>query len=101
MNSLARTFIKMDDSVTRVIAGETLIVPVRSGVGDLDSIYTLNEVASRIWQLIDGRTPVERIVQTISQEYDVEPELAAQDCVKLLDSLAEAGLIRQVSEAEV
>jgi len=36
--------------VARSIAGETLIVPVRSGVADLDYIYALNEVGSRVWQ---------------------------------------------------
>jgi hypothetical protein len=101
MNSLARTFIKTDETVTRVIAGETLIVPVRRGVGDLDSIYTLNGVASRVWQLIDGHTPVEQIVLAISSEYEVTSEEAARDSLELLDSLAEAGLIKLAAEAGV
>lgn len=101
MNPLAQTFIKTDDSVTRVIAGETLIVPVRAGVGDLDSIYTLNEVASRVWQLIDGQRGVREIARVISEEYDVAPEEAAQDSLELLESLAAVGLVRQVTVSEV
>lgn len=87
--------------MTRVIAGETLIVPVRNRVGDLDSIYTLNEVASRIWQLVDASMPVSEIAETISREYEVETEEAAQDVVELLNSMKEAGLVRLAAEAEV
>lgn len=95
---MSRTFIKTDETVTRTIAGETLIVPVRRGVGELDSIYTLNDVGSRIWQLIDGRASVERIAQVISSEYSVSEEEAAADSLELLDSLAQAGLIKPVAE---
>ena len=42
--------------VTRQIAGETLIIPIASQVGDLDAIYTLNEVGSRIWALLEDLT---------------------------------------------
>ena len=52
--------------VTRRIAGETLIIPVAGQVGDLDAIYTLNDVGSRVWELIQGATPVSRIVDAIN-----------------------------------
>lgn len=97
MNILEKSFIKGEDLMTRNIAGETLIVPVRSHVGDLDSIYTLNEVGARVWQLLDGR-PVKRIVETLSEEYEVTSEEAAADVVSLIDSLAEAGLILPAAE---
>lgn len=93
-------FIKDQQSVTRSIAGETIIVPIKSGVGDLDSIYTLNEVGTRIWQLIDGVRTAEGIVNIITEEYDVTPEAAAQDVSDLLGALEAEGLIRQLAESE-
>lgn len=86
--------------MTRVIAGETLVVPIRGRVGNLDSIYTLNEVGSRIWHLIDGPTQVNQIIQAITHEYDVAEDDAAKDVIELLDSMAAAGLIRPVTESE-
>jgi len=80
--------------VTRQIADETIIVPVAGGVGDLNAIYTLNEVGSRIWQLIDGPTTVERIVEEICRQFDVSPAQAERDVVEFLDALEGAGLIR-------
>ena len=41
--------------VTRSIAGETIIVPICGRLGDLDSIFTLNEVGSHIWRLLYRR----------------------------------------------
>lgn len=100
MSVLDKAFVKDDNLMARNIAGETLIVPIRNSVGDLNSIYTLNEVGARVWQLIDGRTNAHEIVGTISREYDVTADDAARDVVELLDSMQEAGLIRLVEEGE-
>jgi hypothetical protein len=96
MSVLDKSFVKDDNLMARNIAGETLIVPIRNSVGDLNSIYTLNEVGAVVWQMIDGRTRVEQIVGAISREYDVTADEAASDVVELIDSMAEAGLIRLV-----
>lgn len=94
MNRLTKRFIKANDCVTRCITGETIIVPVREGASDLDSIYTANEVGTRIWELIDGRTSVSQIIEVITNEYEITAEDAEQDVVDFLSSLEAAGLIR-------
>ncbi len=88
-------FSKREDCVTREIAGETVIVPIRNRVGDLDSIYNLNELGTRIWNLIEPKRSVEEIVQAVCREYDVTPEQARQDTTAFLAELKEAGLIQQ------
>ena len=85
--------------VTRQIAGETLIIPVAGQVGDLDAIYTLNEVASTIWETIEGPTAVHQIVDTLTREYDVTPDQAQADVLELLDVLAAKGLICRAAES--
>ena len=94
MNLLDQSFSKSPELTTRAIAGEMLIVPVTGRVGDLDSIYTLNEVGSRIWQMIDERTRVVEIVEAVSRDYEVSREEAERDVISLIASLAQAGLIR-------
>jgi len=96
MDCLERSFSKSSELTTRDIAGETLIVPITGRVGDLDSIYTLNEVGSRVWQLIDDQVKVKQIVESVSEEFEVEREDAERDVIELINSLAEAGLIRAV-----
>ena len=87
-------YVKKTDCVTRQIAGETIIVPVRAQVGDLESIYLLNGVGTRIWELIDGRRGVAEIGGEISKEYEVSPEEASRDMADFLTCLEEAGLIQ-------
>lgn len=93
MDILTKCFVKKGDCVTREIAGETLVVPVRNHGGDVNAIYTVNELGTMIWQSIDGRTRVGQIVESISRAYDVTPEEAAKDTADFLHSLEMAGLI--------
>ena len=94
MEALEKCFFKENDCVTREIAGETIIVPIKGCVGDLDSIYTLNEVGTMIWQLIDGQRSGGQIVEAVHQSYDVEPAEVEKDTADFLHSLEQAGLIR-------
>ena len=80
--------------VTRRIASETIVVPVTGDVADLDAVYTLNEVGSFIWHLIDGRQSAQAIAEAVSAEYDVAPEQAALDVDELLTALEAKGLAR-------
>lgn len=79
--------------VTRRVAGETIIVPVSSRVGDLDSIYTLNDVASRVWSLVESPRAIDEIVATLCDEYDAPRDVVVRDVAALLDELQTNGLI--------
>lgn len=93
MDLTTKYTVRKGDCVSREIAGETLIVPVRSQVGDLDSIYTLNEMGATIWRRLDGRTTIAEIVEAVCAEYEVTPEVAEKDTSEFLQSLEAAGLI--------
>src|SRR3954451_4237079 len=82
--------------VVRRVGREALLVPVRNRVGDLDSIFTLNETAIVVWEAIDGRTPLDAVVERVCREYDVERDRAAADAEEIVRSLAEAGLLEAV-----
>ncbi len=84
--------------MTRQIASETIVVPVRSHVVDLESIYSMDEVGSLIWKLIDGRTSFEEIVEAICENYDIGCEEATKDAREFLLSLETAGLIKIVED---
>jgi hypothetical protein len=96
MNISKRYFIKEKDLVTRCVAGETIIVPIKNKVGDLDSIYTLNEIGTLIWELMDGKSSVSKIVEVISNTYEVKLEEAERDALQFINSLEKAGMIRTI-----
>jgi hypothetical protein len=95
--SLTACFVRDSNLVTRCLGGETIIVPVVARVGDLGSIYTLNEVGTRIWELLEGRT-VDQIIAVITIEYNVAGEEIAKHVLDFLESLVAVGLIRSVEQ---
>jgi hypothetical protein len=87
MNFLEKIYKKSDAVVSRKIGDEFILVPIRQDVGDLESIYTLNETAALIWELIDGETQVSKIKEKIVEEFEVEPEDAEKDLIAHLQQL--------------
>jgi hypothetical protein len=89
MNYLDKVYSKSDSIVFRKIADEFILVPIRQNVGDLESIYTLNETAARIWELIDGKIKVGEIKEKLIEEFEVTPEEVEKDIVEHLMQLEE------------
>lgn len=71
-------------------------------VGDDISLYdptkeqvsVLNGTASDIWRLADGTRTVDEITALIAASYDVRPEAIAEDVVRTVGELSEAGLLQ-------
>ncbi len=90
---LERCFKKDPNMVSRKIADEVILVPIRQNVGDLESIYTLNEVAARIWELMDGEMKVREIKDKIVEEFEVTPEEAEKGMGEYLQQLQKINAI--------
>lgn len=88
-----RYYVRSGSVVSRVIAGETLIVPVRKGVGDLASIYSLNEVGSSIWQAISQRRSKQEIVDSLEIEFAANRFQIEKDVDSFLSEMTAAGLV--------
>jgi hypothetical protein len=63
-------------------------------MGDLESIYSLNETAARVWELLDGRRTLAEILELLVQEFEVASVTAETDLRVLVEQLAEAGAIQ-------
>ena len=90
---LEKVYDKSDSIVSRKIADEFILVPIRQNVGDLESIYTLNETAARIWELIDGKIKVEKIKEKLIEEFEVTPEETEKDLMEHLQQLEGIGAV--------
>ena len=80
-------YAKISNMVTRKVAGEMILVPIRQGANDLAEIFTMNKVRARIWELLDGVVTVEHIRNTITAQYKVTPEQAEADILEFLAEL--------------
>ena len=93
MSFLEKVYKKSDSIVSRKIADEFILVPIRQNVGDLESISTLNEVAARIWELIDGKMKVREIKNKIIEEFEVTTQQAEKDLIEYLKQLKKISAI--------
>ena len=87
--------------VCRCINDEFMLIPIRQNVGDLQCMYTLNPVASRIWELLDGgHTTLKKIVTAITQEYEVEAPQAEADVIEFLGQMKDIGAVIEKVEGD-
>lgn len=93
MFSLERIYKRDPNLVTRVIADEVILVPIRQNVGDLEGIYVLNTVGHFIWDLLDGTLSAEHIKKIMVEEYDVGPNEAEADLATFLMQMEEIGAV--------
>ena len=85
--------VRSQSVVARVVAGETLIVPVRAKVGDLASIYSFNGTGTLIWKLLESPRTVSDLAASVAQEYDVDPAQAEQDVTNFVSEMKAVGLV--------
>ena len=92
---------KEDELVSRHIAGETIVVPIRGRLADLQQIYVLNPVAEFIWERLDGQKSLGEILQDVVDAFDVERGKAEDDVQAFVTELTAAGLVRKVAHDAV
>jgi len=80
------------DQIGCNLGEEEIILDLGSGV-----YYGLNEVGSRIWDLVQKPISVGEIVDAVVSEYDAERTDCAKDICQFLAEMAEHGLLEQNS----
>jgi hypothetical protein len=90
-------FRRSDDVVCRAVGQESILVPIRNNVGNLDFVYTLSPVAARIWSLLDGVRTADEVAVAIMAEYDVDRDTVMADLAELVSDLAGVSLLSRVS----
>jgi len=86
-------FIRSPSVVARVVAGETLIVPIRGKVGDLASIYSFNGTGTLIWKLLASPKSVKQLAASVAQEYEVDQLQAENDVASFVNEMKAVGLL--------
>lgn len=73
----------------RVLGDETMVMSAANS-----TLFTLNEIATVIWESADGATPLEEIVkEKICAQYGVSLDVALKDAEVFVEQLAEHGLL--------
>lgn len=83
-----------EDIVARIIEGELIIVPLVSGIGDMDDeLYTLNGTGRAIWSRFDGKKSLKEIADELAGEFDTLPRVIERDMLGLAAELVRRKMI--------
>ena len=93
---LNRVYEKSDDIIHRKIADETILVPLRGELVDMQKIFSLNSVADYVWEQLDGKRNLMVICSQVDHMFKSEPEQVRTDVLEFIDELVEAKLITKV-----
>jgi len=86
--SLNSVYMPSKDVVARDIQGELIIVPITSGIGDLeDEIFTLNETGRLIWDKLDGKRSLKDIAEELSAGFESSAGEIKKDVLGLAQEL--------------
>ena len=97
MVELGKVYRRSENFVFRRIEGETILVPIRGNVGDLDCIYSLNPVAAAVWELLDGFHDLAAIKTRIAKEFDVAGSDAEADLLSFIEDMKTIAAVTAVN----
>jgi Coenzyme PQQ synthesis protein D (PqqD) len=90
------SFRKSGNVVSRVVANEAIVVPIRRGAADLDSIFTFNEAGTALWAMVEANRSSREMSEFLEREYGLSAEQAEADTQVFIENLAAAGLVETV-----
>lgn len=87
---------KSGNVVSRVVADEAIVVPIRRGAADMDAIFTFNDSGTALWNMVEANRSSTEMSEYLQREYGLSAEQAMADTHAFLSDLAAAGLIEAV-----
>ncbi len=76
------------DVISQEVSGETVLLDLES-----ENYFGLDEVGTRIWQLIKEKEDLQAIYNTLLDEYEVEESRLQADLEALLGDISKLGLV--------
>ena len=87
--NLNQTITLSPDVISQEVSGETVLLDLES-----ENYFGLDEVGTRIWQLIKESGDLQAIYDTLLAEYEVEEERLQTDLEALLGEISGLGLVK-------
>ena len=78
----------------RKVCGENLIVGMGEKNIDFSHVITLNESSYFLWEKMQaGADTIDKLVEAMTEEYEVDPETARKDIESLVAQLIEYNVV--------
>ena len=86
--SKSATVVAVKNQVSCMVGEEAVILHLKDG-----AYFGLNPVGARVWKLIEKPRTVAQLRDAVVREFEVGSAECERDILKLLESLAKAGLV--------
>lgn len=92
-------YLPSKDLVARKIEGEFIVVPLDSGLGDLEgALFSINEIGWEIWKKLDGKRTLEDVVKDLAVQFDASFEVIEGDVFAFVDELVKRKILIEAPE---
>jgi hypothetical protein len=86
--SLQKNYIRNNSTISGRLHDELVMMDVEKG-----KYFSLNPVATRIWDILEKSLSAEELCLQLTEEYEVDAEQCRKEVVELLEEMHKLGLI--------
>ena len=84
-----------DGYIMKEIAGSKVVMAIGAESNNFNGIITFNEVGAEVFSMLNGSNSIEKIIEVISEKYDVSGEIVKEDVLNVVEKMKEHGLIEE------
>ena len=82
-----------EEVASKVMDGEAILINLSNGI-----YYSMDKVGGLIWEMIEGRHSLEKIVEGVLSRYDVSAEQVRADVERVVAELVQENLVKVSDE---
>lgn len=73
--------------VARVVGNELILVPLTGNLAQMSEMFTLNETAKFIWENLTKDITIDKLVNLMTSEFEIDSEIAKRDIEQILERI--------------
>lgn len=98
MSEVRGTVRRSDQVITRQLAGETVLVPIRQDQADFQKVHMLNETGAAVWEALATPRDLDELIDELAERFGADRAVVAADVRELLGDLRARGLVEWCSD---
>jgi len=79
--------------IQRKIADSDIVIPIGDNIAQFNGLITLNETAAFLFKLISEGSTVGRLIDALTEKYEIEAAMAGKDVADFILQLEKANML--------
>lgn len=84
-----------DGFILKKVVDDFIVVPVNNNFMEYSSVINLNETGCFLWQCLEKDTTLDKLCESLANEYEMSVEDIKDDVVQFVDNLKKQNLIEE------